>query len=170
MKMAELSSIEQERKPTVRVIACQIGERELSPILWGLEEEGIPSEVQSVSGGEAVALARQAAQMSALNVGVALHGGEGKAVLHHRDLAEGAPLFTLPLQGVESFRLRLLGMNAARLVKGEPLLFGEEPVTAASADDPPEVAFERQACGLRPGSEELLEVVVRTVIELLGKG
>ena len=71
----------------MRIIACEAGEREIQPILWGLEEEGIPAEVEKAASGEAVVLAKQAAHMSALNVGIAVDGVQGEIVLHHRDLA-----------------------------------------------------------------------------------
>jgi len=160
--MAELSLTAEDRRPTVRIITCQAGERELQPILWGLEEEGIPVEVENVSSGEAVVLAKQAAHMSALNVGIALDGIKGEIVLHHRDLAGECPLFTVALQGVSKMKLRTLGANAARLVKGEPLIFLE--------DLPAEETIESPAAATEMNSNQVLDLIVRTVLELLAKG
>jgi hypothetical protein len=159
--MDELPLVAQDRRPTVRIITCHVSDRELLPILWGLEEEGIPGEVQSVSSGDAVALAKQAAHMSALNVGIALSGEEGKVVLHHRDLADGSPLFTVALRGVQNAQLRLLGTNAARLVKGEPLVFED--------DVPTDGEIERSPALSKTNSEEAIDLIVRTVLELLAK-
>jgi len=146
----------------VRIIACQADERELSPILWGLEEEGIPAEVQSVSSGEAVVLAKQAAHMSKLNVGIAWSGEDGEIVLHHRELAGECPLFTLAVKDTDKTELRLLGTNAARLVKGEPLVFRKDVAL-------PNVVLDRPATGTEKDSKELLDLIVRTVLELLAK-
>jgi len=159
--MAELSLTAEDRRPTVRIITCQAGERELQPILWGLEEEGIPVEVENVSSGEAVVLAKQAAHMSALNVGIALDGVKGEIVLHHRDLAGECPLFTVAMQDASKTRLRILGANAARLVKGEPLIFLED-LSAEETIYPPAAATEMN-------SNQTLDLIVRTVLELLAK-
>ncbi len=74
----------------------------------------------------AALLARRAARGSRLEVGVGLGGGEGLAVLHHRDLGERPPLMTAGLGEERRAELRRLGVNAARLAKGDPLVLGEE--------------------------------------------
>jgi hypothetical protein len=105
------------------------------PILWGLEEEGIPAEPRDVAGGSAKTLAKEAAGGSPLNVGIGINGTEGEVVLHHRDLPGDAPLFSFGAMDLNPTILRILGMNAARLVKGEPLVF-EGNQSLVDADDP----------------------------------
>jgi hypothetical protein len=160
--MAELSLVAEDRRPTVRIISCHASDRELLPILWGLEEEGIPADVQNVSSGEAVILAKQAAHMSPLNVGIALNGLEGSIVLHHRDLSGECPLFTLPFKDVQNVQLRLLGTNAARLVKGEPLVFQSDDVLTDSGT-------KHSVAPIQTDSDQILDLIVRTVLELLAK-
>lgn len=48
------------------------------------------------------------------------------AVLHHRDLPVDKPLFSMKADKFNMTQLRMLGANAARLVKGNPLLFHSE--------------------------------------------
>jgi hypothetical protein len=136
--MPEYSPMSEDRRPTVRLLGYRPIADKIRPLLWGLEEEGIPAEIGEASGEDAVALAKQAAQMSPLNVGIGLNGVDGRVVLHHRDLPDDQPLFTLTTDEATPAQLRLLGMNAARLVKGEPLVFQNEmqlkPEGAPSAE------------------------------------
>lgn len=157
--MSELSPVTEDRRPTVRIIACGANDGELKPILWGLEEEGIPAELESASCGDALTLAKQAAHMSKLNVGIAFNGVDGEIVLHHRDLAGECPLFKLATEDSSPAQLRLLGTNAARLVKGEPLVFRDQ----AAADD----KLGRLNADVH--SEELLDLTVLAVLELLAE-
>jgi hypothetical protein len=85
------------------------------PVLWGLEEEGIPFEIREVSNGPIVDLAKQAAEGSPLNVGIGI-GESGEVILHHHDLPTETPLFSLTTKPWQPVRLRHLGINAARLV------------------------------------------------------
>ena len=130
------------------------------PILWGLEEEGIPAEVQEVSGGGAVVLAKRAADMSPLNVGIGMNGAEGMVALHHRDLPAEKPLFTLTMKDVGAVQFRILGANAARLVKGEPLVF-QEPLSDVDTSHSEDL--------IHNDSNELVDFIVRVVLELLAK-
>jgi hypothetical protein len=66
--------------------------------------------------------------MSPLNVGIGVDGAKGTIVLHHRDLPADQPLFVLNLRQAGQDELRRLGINAARLVKSEPLVLTDEPV------------------------------------------
>jgi len=94
----------------------------IAPILWGLEEEGVPAELYEVASGEAEALAKEAAVRSPLNVGIGINLHNLMISLHHRNLPLERPLFTLGSADLQPAHLRLLGKNAARLVKGEPLV------------------------------------------------
>ena len=113
-----------DKRPAVWIFVLQpVPEETIMPILWGLEEEGIPTEQRDAAGGSAEILAKEAADGSPLNVGIGIHGTEGEVVLHHRDLPGDAPLFSFGAMDLNPTMLRILGMNAARLVKGDPLVF-----------------------------------------------
>jgi len=112
-------------QPAVWIVtAPSVSAASFQPLLWGLEEEGVPYEVRAGDDGPPAALAKQAADRSALNVGICV-GGRGEVILHHQDLPEETPLFEVaPGQG-RRIRLLHLGINAARLVKGQPLILGD---------------------------------------------
>lgn len=95
------------------------------PILWGLEEEGIPGHIQEVAQDRAENIAKRAADGSPLNVGIGINGIDKAVALHHRDLPEARPLFLLGPEDLNPPHLRRLGANAARLVKGEALVYGD---------------------------------------------
>jgi hypothetical protein len=90
----------------------------LRELLCGVEEEGVPCEVEAAGEGGAVALARQAAEASVLGVGLGLDGA-GIAAAHYNKLPADKPLFTLNYR-LDGGKLRSLAANAARLVKGMP--------------------------------------------------
>lgn len=161
--MPDYSPMSEERRPTVRILAFQPEQHHLQCVLWGLEEEGIPAEVAPASRESAVGLGKQGAQMSPLNVGIGVNGVEGLVVLHHRDLPPGQPLFRLPTREVSPMELRRLGANAARLVKGEPLIFHDEP-----DKQPAKVGREPQEVPV-PDSRQLADLVNRIVAELTAK-
>jgi len=99
----------------------------LAELLAGLEEEGVPGRVDWVSAampeqGEpaAVALAHQAALASRLEVGLGLDRS-GALALHQRRQPLEAPLMVVPARLVDRPTARAMGMNAARLVKVQPL-------------------------------------------------
>ncbi len=95
----------------------------IQPVLWGLEEEGIPYKINEVSDGPMTGFAKQAADSSPLRVGIGI-SGTGEVVLHHHDLPTGSPLFRLSTKPWHPVQLRRMGINAARLVKGQPLVIG----------------------------------------------
>jgi hypothetical protein len=139
-KTKEISPVEDKRiagsetKPVVRIVTTVPSpEKEIGYILWGLEEEEIPAEIEEVEENSLKILAKQAADGSKLNVGIGISGTNKMAVLHHRDLPVDKPLFSMAADKFDMTQLRLLGANAARLVKGNPLLFHSEQ---AYSDDP----------------------------------
>ena len=105
-------------KPAVHVL-CGLDAPEYAfrQLLYGLEEEGIPCELQMGADGDAVAMAWEGAQASRLGVGVGLDGRD--AVLQMSRLDCETPLFRVSVHSAE--RVRILGANAARLVKKLPL-------------------------------------------------
>ena len=96
----------------------------ISEILLGIEEEGIPAGVQEKQNGLAVNLAKAAADGSSLNVGIGASSVE--VAVHHRDLPVDNPLFLLSAEILTASNLRCLGTNAARLVKGDPLVLNQD--------------------------------------------
>ncbi|MBS1204967.1 MAG: propanediol dehydratase [Proteobacteria bacterium] len=86
-------------------------------VLWGIEEEGIPWRWQMSQEEDVTTSAWQAANQSALLVGIACNSQ--RLVIHYRNLPASAPLFTLMRQAEPQARRRA-GSNAARLVKGIP--------------------------------------------------
>lgn len=108
--------------PAVWILVAQPSEEQVVfHIICGLEEEGIPYRLLERSDGIAALLGRQASEGSPLNVGIGVNSSEMRVVLHHRDLAGRAPLFSLSGDDYESpEQLRRLGANAGRLVKGDP--------------------------------------------------
>lgn len=86
-------------------------------VLLGIEEEGIPVEIQAATQGEVIHCAWLAACRSPLLVGIACD--DSRLVVHYRRLAASAPLFTLSSRH-SRLAQRRIGNNAARLVKGVP--------------------------------------------------
>ena len=151
----------------------------LQPILWGLEEEGIPAETQSSAAGTVAEMAKLAADGSPLNVGIAVSGTDRAVALHHRDLAAAQPLFVLRAAELEPALLRRLGANAARLVKGNPLAVEDEPAAHRRAPRPRPAAPAAPAATTVPAaptaptevSRNLVnEIVSLVVARLLSEG
>lgn len=87
-------------------------------LLWGIEEEGLPYNVESQTYENSVRLGYEAAENSILKVGFGI-GIDGYIVLHYEDLNENNPLFKLKIE-TRADNLRIIGSNGARLVKGLP--------------------------------------------------
>lgn len=106
-----------------------------SPLLYGIEEEGIPFVLVEKEQESAVDLGYQAALDSRLDVGIGI-GKDKEMVLHYSQLDKDRPLFRIDS---EDGRLQnILGANAARLVKGFPFksfeTTAEESVPAATEE------------------------------------
>ena len=124
--MVNEESLSGSAKPAVQMFVQEpLSEDIIQYVLWGLEEEGIPAEIHTVTNGDVAMLGKQAANHSPLNVGIGLNGVEKKIVLHHRDLPEDKPLFSLQGEEIQAEPLRRIGANAARLVKGNPMRLNE---------------------------------------------
>ena len=91
----------------------------LEEILFGIEEEGLPWIITVSEEKDSKILGDIASESSKLGVGIGI--GIDGITLHHDKLEKYKPLFTCPLSStVETFRT--LGMNSARLIKGEPFV------------------------------------------------
>lgn len=108
-------------KPTIKLYyGRQLDDESLiNPILLGMEEEGVPCELERMDMNDALELSIDACSASILGVGVGLTSKE--AVLHFNKLPEECPLFTVRVSAGED-ALRTLGANAARLVKKVPFI------------------------------------------------
>lgn len=108
------------RLPAIMVVYDPVwaGSDELRALLSGIEEEQVPAVYCQRRGG-GVALASDGAKASVVGVGVSL-GADGWAALHHNRLPKERPLLLVDLP-CPFDECRLMGANAARLVKGIPL-------------------------------------------------
>ncbi len=88
----------------------------LKPMLFGIEEEQIPFQLETLPQASAVERAYQAATSSRLSVGIAFD--EQHIIVHYKNLLPDQPLFDEPINSAEM--IRRVGANAARLVKGVP--------------------------------------------------
>ncbi|MGG0718582.1 glycerol dehydratase reactivase beta/small subunit family protein [Robertmurraya massiliosenegalensis] len=86
-------------------------------LLYGVEEEGVPTFVKESQQKSALELSYQAALDSTLGVGIGIDQ-DGQMILHYTKLDKKQPLFKENIN--DSFKQRVLGANAARLVKGMP--------------------------------------------------
>ncbi|BCV25859.1 hypothetical protein kuro4_26320 [Gelria sp. Kuro-4] len=156
MKSVGLEERARKEKPHVKLYrgAGALSDELCREVELGLEEEGIPGELQ-VEAGEAGAaeLAYAAAQASPLGTGVGL-AADGLAV-HYSRLPRERPLFFLPRSECSPAAARRLGANAARLVKGIPFKEQEDPPPAPAARTQP-----ADGDGLR----ELVAAVVQRVL------
>jgi hypothetical protein len=107
-----------ENRPTIKVyFDCDsLTVSDFINVLLGIEEEGIPYDVQEVHESDVLELAHRASLDSRLGVGVGI--GKGGIVLQFEKLDKAAPLFRIKLYQKEFFRS--IGANAARLVKKMP--------------------------------------------------
>ena len=100
-----------DNRPSVKVFydCDHLSEADFVSVLLGIEEEGIPYDVQAEHCSSVLELAHNASLNSRLGVGVGLQ---------HEKLDKAAPLFKIKLYQTELFRK--IGANAARLVKKMP--------------------------------------------------
>ncbi|MGM0602713.1 MAG: glycerol dehydratase reactivase beta/small subunit family protein [Bacillota bacterium] len=111
---------EQSKKPSVHIgFDAEIaGSKIFKNVCYGLEEEGIPFYYFAGEEKNAEVLAYQAAQGSRLNVGVGI-GADNNIVLQHKKLDLEKPFFQKKIDA--NFQAKIIGSNAARLVKGIPV-------------------------------------------------
>ena len=87
-----------------------------APLFNGIEEEQIPVAVREIDIDNVLSRAYQSALASRLSVGIAFDGD--RFIVHYKNLKENKPLFDKTIS--DGKQLRVLGANAARLVKGIP--------------------------------------------------
>ncbi|WP_051309593.1 glycerol dehydratase reactivase beta/small subunit family protein [Desulfogranum japonicum] len=151
------------QKPLVPVVMVGRIERSVvEALLWGLEEEGIPALETSLATGNIQQHTWEIARQSRLNVAIGAGHGEQQVILHHRDLPTAEPLFTELLGGQDMLIYRRLGANAARLIKGNPLVFPEDDV-----DVEPQVQKQEQTPAAPRRIEPTEELVTRIIMEIV---
>ena len=105
-------------KPSVKVYydISSLSVSDFLNVLLGIEEEGIPYDVQPREGLDLLELAHHASVDSKIGVGIGI-SKEG-VVLQYEKLDKSAPLFKIKLYQKDLYRK--IGSNAARLVKKMP--------------------------------------------------
>ena len=95
----------------------------LQNIFWGIEEEEIPYILQESSERDGKILGNMASKNSKFQVGIGI--GENCITLYHEKLDVDKPLFIYSIESSTDV-LRALGINGARLIKGNPFIFPED--------------------------------------------
>lgn len=91
----------------------------LNNILWGLEEEEIPYTLFKSPINDANILGSSASKASKLGVGIGI--SEDIVTLYHEKLDKDNPLFKYSIT-CDKYIIRSLGINGARLIKGNPFI------------------------------------------------
>ncbi|WP_455542160.1 glycerol dehydratase reactivase beta/small subunit family protein [Intestinibacter sp.] len=89
----------------------------IKEVLFGIEEEGIPYQVEAMKSGSAVQIGYEASLESTLGVGIGIDKND--IVLHYNKLKQDSPIFKIKLTS-KATQKRSLGANAARLVTRMP--------------------------------------------------
>ena len=104
--------------PSISICANEhLTYRDLNPVLWGMEEEGVPAVIEFLADLNPLTLAHRAAQSSRLGVGVGL--SLGYIVVTTDKLPIERPY--LATENPTLDEARQMGANAARLVRRVPL-------------------------------------------------
>ena len=108
-----------DTRPTIIVnLGEGLSQAQMSEVLWGIEEEGIPYSVRTFPSADAAVLAHDGAIESRLGIGVGAAGST--IVVTTEKLAPDQPYITRQLNARRELD-RSVGANAARLVKRIPL-------------------------------------------------
>lgn len=139
-------------------------------LLYGIEEEGIPFNLQVKQVHPAVELGYQAAFDSRLGVGIGI-GDDGQIILHYTKLRKDEPLFQIKQDN--TYKQGVLGANAARLVKGIPFKSFEEikEEVFVPKELPQEITAQaaNEAAQEETISKEEIAAIVAIVVKTLNK-
>jgi hypothetical protein len=105
-------------KPSIIVYydCDNLSESKFINVLLGIEEEGIPYDLAGVPDSDVYEIGFKAAKASRLGVGIGVSAN--KLILHFEKLEKKCPIFEIGTFEKENYRI--LGSNAARLVKKMP--------------------------------------------------
>lgn len=102
-----------DNKPSIVIITEKPDNPALKEILAGIEEEGVPFQIELESNGDARNKALQGAEKSSLETGIGIGRNEVYVALRNAVLYKAS-------SNAYPEELRKLGANAARYVKGIP--------------------------------------------------
>lgn len=91
----------------------------IKSVFWGIEEEGIPYHIFEGKNIDSDELGYEASKISRLGVGIGID--DNYITLYYEKLKLGEALFKYETSA-EEYKLRSLGTNAARLIKGDPFI------------------------------------------------
>jgi len=114
----------EEIRPAVKIY-CEdesITRLFLKKVCEGLEEEGVPFEIDVKAGEDSEYMAVSAARESRVNTGIFI-GKDGICVLNHSKMPSSMPIMKIYPKLGTADEYRMLGTNAARLAKNMPLKF-----------------------------------------------
>lgn len=143
------------QEPVIHVYHCRqlMNISRIEQLLFGMEEESVPYFIEAQDERTAQELGYKAAGSSNLDVGIGV-GEDETVVLHYSKLKKEEPLFQIsPPYG--RAKLRAMGANAARLVKGVPF---------KCMPDTEETEFEEIS---EQGMGHLTAVIVKRISDLL---
>lgn len=103
-------------KPTIKLYANTNDQKIVSEICAGMEEEGVPFEIEIQEGLELVTLCYNASTDSVLGIGIGIK--DTQVGIQISPLPRGRVLFQIENPTMQ--QARILGMNAARAVKKMP--------------------------------------------------
>lgn len=158
VKLEELIAVQ----PLVPILTQgSVASEIVDALLFGLEEEGIPTITGSTTDTSINKAAKEIAQLARLNIGIGVSEKEQLVILHHRDLPTEAPLFSASITTGNREIFRRIGANAARLVKGNPLLFADDAEDADALTRPKPIPTTTTA------TPELIGRIVREILKQL---
>ena len=109
-----------QERPSITLLAQrQVSASAIEYVRYGAEEEGVPIRVSFTDDTDTFGIALAAATQSHLDIGIGISGH--MAVITTRRLPKERPYLVTGF-GVDSDADRMIGANAARLVKRSPLL------------------------------------------------
>ncbi|AER65944.1 hypothetical protein Tlie_0200 [Thermovirga lienii DSM 17291] len=163
----ELKGIQENRPVIVLLLSDSCPEEWVRHIGAGCEEEGVPLAWGRRSDGRASSLAKEAAVISRLEVGIGLDRTESAVTMF--SLSEHPP-YVAAFHGGDPLVLRWLGHNASRLVKREPLLDKEEFLKKRKVSKDLSKKLQSAAPKLTEAGEESYEELVKKVVAYVLEG
>lgn len=110
--------MENNSRPCIVVVTDNPDKYILKQLLAGIEEEGIPYEVDTINGDELLKITHKAALYSRMGVGIGIK--QNRVLLHFSKLKIDKPIVDTYLFDDTKETARNIGNNAARLYKIMP--------------------------------------------------